>query len=66
MIQTALPSGARLDFRSECDRILMELGTEPCLVVYGESGTGKSALVKVFLDTHFPGGVTNLACTGAS
>ena len=54
MIQTTLPSGARLDFRSECDRLLMKLGTEPCLVVYGESGTGKSALVKVFLDTHFP------------
>ena len=54
MVQTALPSGARLDFRSECDKLLTELGTKPCLAVYGELGTGKSALVKVFLDTHFP------------
>ena len=54
LIQTALPSGARLNFRSECDRLLTEQGTKPCLAVYGESGTGKSALVKEFLDTHFP------------
>ena len=54
LIQTALPSGARLNFRSECDRLLTEQGTKPCLAVYGELGTGKSALVKEFLDTHFP------------
>ena len=54
VIQTALPSGARLDFRSDSDLLLAELGTKPCLVVYGESGTGKSAQVKVFLETHFP------------
>jgi hypothetical protein len=54
IIQTALPSGASLDFRSDCDRLLKELGTKPCLAVYGDSGTGKSALVKVLLDTRFP------------
>lgn len=36
VIQTALPSGARLDFRSDSDLLLAELGTKPCLVVYGE------------------------------
>ena len=40
IIQTALPSGARLDFRSECDRLLAELGAKPCLAVYGEFGDG--------------------------
>jgi hypothetical protein len=55
IIQTVLPSGASLDFRPECDRLLAELGTKPCLVIYGDSGTGKSALVKVLLDTRFPG-----------
>jgi hypothetical protein len=54
IIETTLPSGASLDFRPECDKLLKELGTKPCLAVYGDSGTGKSALVKVFLDTHFP------------
>jgi hypothetical protein len=54
IIQTSLPSGAGLDLRSDCDRLLTELGVEPRLAVYGESGTGKSALVKAFLETHFP------------
>lgn len=54
IIQTSLPSRASLDFRSDCDRLLTELDTKPCLAVYGESGTGKSALVKVFFETHFP------------
>ena len=49
-----MPSGASLDFQPECDKLLKELGTKPCLAVYGDSGTGKSALVKVFLDTRFP------------
>ncbi|GAA4133919.1 hypothetical protein GCM10023067_55660 [Aminobacter aganoensis] len=54
LVQTALPSGARLDFRSECDQLLTQLRGKPCIAVYGDSGTGKSALVKAFLDTHFP------------
>jgi hypothetical protein len=54
LIQTVLPSGASLDLRSECDKLLRELGTKPCLAVYGDSGTGKSAFMKVLLDTHFP------------
>lgn len=54
LVQTALPSGARLDFKFECDRLLTEFEEKPCLAVYGESGTGKSALVKTLIDTHFP------------
>lgn len=54
IIETTLPSGASLDFRSDCDGLLTELGTKPCLAVYGDLGTGKSALVKVLLDTRFP------------
>lgn len=54
LVQTALPSGARLDFRSECDQLLAQLGEKPCIAVYGESGAGKSAFVRTFLDTHFP------------
>ena len=53
LIQTALPSGARLDLVSDSVRLREQFGTNPCLVVYGESGTGKSALVKRFLETHF-------------
>ena len=66
IIQTALPSGASLDFRPECDRLLTELGAELCLEVYGDLGTGKSALVKVLLDTHFPDSDADLACAGTS
>lgn len=54
LVQTSLPSGAGLDFRSECDRLLTELEKKQCLAVYGDSGTGKSALVKTLLDTRFP------------
>jgi hypothetical protein len=54
LVQTALPSGARLDFRSECDELLTHIAEKPCIAIYGESGTGKSALVKALLDTHFP------------
>jgi hypothetical protein len=54
LIQTALPSGARLNLVPDSDRLRERLGANPCLMVYGESGTGKSALVKRFLETHFP------------
>jgi hypothetical protein len=54
LIQRALPSGARVDFRSDCDRLLREIGVKPCLAAYGDSGIGKSALVAAFLDAHFP------------
>ena len=54
LIQRTLPSGAHIDFRSECDRLRREFGDKPCLGVYGDSGVGKSALVAAFLDSHFP------------
>ena len=53
-IKTALSSGARFDLMSNSGRLREQLGANPCLVVYGKSGTGKSALVKSFLETHFP------------
>jgi hypothetical protein len=55
LIQGALPSGTCIDFRSDCDRLLVELGVKPCLAIYGDSGIGKSALAAAFLDAHFPG-----------
>jgi hypothetical protein len=57
LIQMALPSGARLDLVADSDELCRQLGVNPCLAVYGESGTGKSALVKGFLERHFPNAV---------
>ena len=54
LIETALPSGARLEFASDIDRLREQLGANCHLVVYGESGTGKSSSVKSLLDAHFP------------
>ncbi|PHQ69522.1 MAG: hypothetical protein COB93_07855, partial [Sneathiella sp.] len=53
-IETTLPTGVALDFASENESLLKQLQTNPCIIVYGESGTGKSALVKTFLKMHFP------------
>lgn len=54
MFQTALPSALRLDLAANSAKLAERLGSNFYLVVYGESGTGKSALVKTFLETRFP------------
>ena len=53
VIETALPSGAHLECVSDIDKLREQLGANCRLVIYGESGTGKSALVKSLLETHF-------------
>jgi hypothetical protein len=54
LVQTSLPSGAHLAFESSIDELAMRLSSQSCTPVYGESGTGKSALVKTFLEARFP------------
>lgn len=53
-IQTALPSNYVLKREAEADRLKKAIANEPICVVYGESGTGKSALVRMVLDSQFP------------
>lgn len=53
-IETALPSGLSLDRRGEIDELLKRITSDTVCVVYGESGSGKSALVKTMLDERFP------------
>jgi hypothetical protein len=53
-IQTALPSNYTLKRESDADRLKKAIVSDPVCVVYGESGTGKSALVRMVLDAQFP------------
>jgi hypothetical protein len=53
-IETALPSGLTLDRKHETDKLLERIVTDAVCVVFGESGSGKSALVKATLDERFP------------
>jgi hypothetical protein len=53
-IETALPSGLTLNRKGETDRLMERIATDAVCVVFGESGTGKSALVKTTLDERFP------------
>jgi hypothetical protein len=53
-IQTALPSNYALKREAEADRLKKAIANDPVCVVYGESGTGKSALVRMVLDSQFP------------
>ena len=53
-IETALPSGRTLDQEVKADQLLAEIATNAVCVVFGESGTGKSALVKAILNKRFP------------
>jgi hypothetical protein len=53
-IETALPSGLTLDRKGETDKLLERIAADAVSVVFGESGRGKSALVKAMLDKHSP------------
>lgn len=56
-IETALPTGAAIDRRSEIDELMATMSTDTECVLFGESGCGKSALVKAMLDERFPDAV---------
>lgn len=51
-IETALPNGHAVARNG--DDLLAALSNQQACLVSGDSGVGKSALVKVTLDTHFP------------
>jgi len=53
-IQTVLPSNYSLKREADANRLREAITNEPVCVVYGESGTGKSALVRMVLDSQFP------------
>ena len=53
-IETALPSGLSLDRKDEIDELSKRITNDRVCVVYGESGSGKSALIKTLLDERFP------------
>ena len=53
-IETVLPSGLSLDRKDEIDELSKRITNDRVCVVYGESGSGKSALVKTMLDERFP------------
>ena len=53
-VETALPSGLSLDRKGEIDELLKRITSDTVCVVFGESGSGKSALVKTMLDERFP------------
>ncbi|TKB65344.1 MAG: hypothetical protein E8D47_08200, partial [Nitrospira sp.] len=53
-VETALPSGLSLDRKGEIDELLKRITSDTVCIVFGESGIGKSALVKTMLDERFP------------
>ena len=53
-IETALPSGLSLNRKDEIDELSKRITNDRVCVVYGESGSGKSALIKTLLDERFP------------
>jgi hypothetical protein len=53
-IETALPSGVNLNRKNETDSLVERITADSICVVFGESGSGKSALVKKMLGDRFP------------
>ena len=54
-IETALPSGLTLDRKDEINKLAAATSADEVCVVFGESGSGKSALVNATLSERFPG-----------
>jgi hypothetical protein len=53
-IETDLHDGLTLDRKIEASELLAALSTDTACAVFGDSGSGKSALVKLTLDREFP------------
>lgn len=53
-IETALSTGVSLAREAEIHELVATVTQESECVIFGESGSGKSALVKVMLDERFP------------
>jgi hypothetical protein len=53
-IEMALPCGLTLDRKGEIDTLVERISSDVVCIVFGESGSGKSALVKATLDERFP------------
>jgi hypothetical protein len=53
-VDTALPSGLILDRQDETNTLVERIVGDAVCVVFGDSGSGKSALVKATLDERFP------------
>jgi hypothetical protein len=53
-IETALPTGITIDRTNEIDELVAAVSAGTECVIFGESGSGKSALVKAMLDERFP------------
>ncbi len=53
VIETVLPSGYGIERKEETAKLADLLHSQTVTVVYGESGSGKSALVKTTLDSKF-------------
>lgn len=53
-VETTLPSGVSLNRKTETEELLKQITSHTVCVVFGESGSGKSALVKTMLDERFP------------
>jgi hypothetical protein len=53
-IETALRSGLALERKGEIDKLLERMASDAVSIVFGESGSGKSALVKTILNERFP------------
>lgn len=53
VIETTLPSGLTIDRQSASEALTRITTSKPVCVIYGDSGTGKSALVKTVLDARF-------------
>ncbi|SRR5229473_1265902 len=54
-IEAKLPSGFSLARTEDSTKLTQALSNGPIVVLYGDSGTGKSALAKSTLDRQFPG-----------
>jgi len=53
-IETALPSGYEIERTNDVGQILQMLDAEVVNILYGESGSGKSAFIKSTLDNYRP------------